>query len=266
MSGHLEASFAVGGCAGECAFHVAEHFALEERLRDASEVHRHHLLAAPRTVQVQGAGYQLLAGAVFAGDEHRGIGWRHAPHGVEHGHQLRAASHYSRAVKLRCLLFCLRFPGIERDCRAYALHQKIIVPRLGYKVERSRLHPFHGQRYASPCRDENHRHGRLKNLHLHEKFQSFLARSLAGVVHVHYYELERLAPHHGQSLLGIGGGDGLEPLALQEHAQRHAYHLVVVNNKYHIANLQFFSISLRPACGSPIRMAGSRLPDAVCVF
>ena len=61
---------------GERAAHVAEHLALEQRRRDAAEVHFHERAAAAAAVAMDGLGDQLLARAALAGDQHRRVGRR----------------------------------------------------------------------------------------------------------------------------------------------------------------------------------------------
>ena len=71
--GLLELADMVGMCIGECALHVAEQLALEESLSDGAGVDSHHWLAAAQAQGMYLAGQHVLAGAVFAGDQHRGI-------------------------------------------------------------------------------------------------------------------------------------------------------------------------------------------------
>ena len=72
--GQLEAAGLVAERAGERAFHVAEEFALEERLGHRGAIDLDHRPVAARAALVDGAGHEFLAGAAFAGDEHGGIG------------------------------------------------------------------------------------------------------------------------------------------------------------------------------------------------
>ena len=53
---------------------MAEHLALEERRRDAAEVHLDEGPARARLLRWRASATQLLAGAALAGDQHRGVG------------------------------------------------------------------------------------------------------------------------------------------------------------------------------------------------
>ncbi len=78
--GELEAADAVAQRAGERALHVAEELALEQFARDRRAVDADQRPVAPLARLVDGARDQLLAGAGFAGDHHRGVGRRHQLH------------------------------------------------------------------------------------------------------------------------------------------------------------------------------------------
>src|SRR6184192_3749889 len=67
----LEEATAVAVGAGERAAHVAEEFALEQRLRDGGAVLDEQGSVPPRTAAVDGARDQLLARAGLALDQHR---------------------------------------------------------------------------------------------------------------------------------------------------------------------------------------------------
>jgi hypothetical protein len=72
--GQLEAADAIGARVGECAFDVAEDFALEGSLGQAAGVDGDQRHARAGRGGVQQLGDDLLAGAVLAGDEHVGVG------------------------------------------------------------------------------------------------------------------------------------------------------------------------------------------------
>ena len=67
---HGEQAETIGGGAGEGAADVAEEFALDHAWRQCTETGGHKRPVPPRTVGVDGAGGQILAGAGLAGDEH----------------------------------------------------------------------------------------------------------------------------------------------------------------------------------------------------
>ena len=72
--GRLEQAGLVAVGAGERALPVAEHLGFEQRLRQRGAVDRHHLLLDAAAVRVDELRDHFLAGARFAGDEHRGVG------------------------------------------------------------------------------------------------------------------------------------------------------------------------------------------------
>ena len=67
----LEASLARADRAGEGAAHVAEELGLEQRLGNRAAVDRDEAVRAARAGVVDRARGELLAGAGFAGDQHR---------------------------------------------------------------------------------------------------------------------------------------------------------------------------------------------------
>ena len=69
----LETSVAIGDRSGEGAFEVPEQFALDEARRDGAAVHFHERAVLARAAVVDGPGDELLAGASFPRDQHRGI-------------------------------------------------------------------------------------------------------------------------------------------------------------------------------------------------
>ena len=76
-AGRLEASPLVPHGAGEGPGDVAEQLALQHALGQGRAVDRHERPVGTRAEVVDRAGDQLLAGAAFAFDEHRGLGVGH---------------------------------------------------------------------------------------------------------------------------------------------------------------------------------------------
>ena len=89
--GQFEAADAVGARIGECAFDVAEYLAFEGAFRQPAGIDGHQRHARARRSGVQQLGDDLFAGAVFAGDEHVGVG------GANLGDQLQHRLHRGRA-------------------------------------------------------------------------------------------------------------------------------------------------------------------------
>jgi len=76
--GDLEASQSPLERARERALHVPEELALHQTRRDCAAVDLDQGAATPSAARVDGARDQLLAGARLAGDQHGGVGRRHA--------------------------------------------------------------------------------------------------------------------------------------------------------------------------------------------
>ena len=70
----LETPLALGQRAGESALFVAEELALDEILRDGRAVDLDERPVGPGALAIDGPRHQLLAGAAFTLDEHRGLG------------------------------------------------------------------------------------------------------------------------------------------------------------------------------------------------
>ena len=65
------------GSPGEGPLFVAEELAFDEVFGDGGAVHLHQGLVSAAAQGMQGPGHQLLTGAIFANDEHRGVGGGH---------------------------------------------------------------------------------------------------------------------------------------------------------------------------------------------
>lgn len=87
--GNGKTPLAVGYSPGKSSLTVAEHLALEQRRRNAAEVHFDHLLILALRISVYRLGYELLAGAVLAHDKHRGIGSGDTANSIEYIEQCR---------------------------------------------------------------------------------------------------------------------------------------------------------------------------------
>ena len=72
--GNFEASLLAVLRAGERAFFMAEKFAFQQRFRQSAAMDHHERIVVARAGGVNRAGAKFLAGAAFAGDQHRGVG------------------------------------------------------------------------------------------------------------------------------------------------------------------------------------------------
>lgn len=163
--GCLEASGTVGTGIGEGTFHVAEELALEKALGDGAQVDAYQRTAAAPRQAVYFARQQVLARAVFAGDEYTGIGGAHFLYQCPYGaHGLRGSPVHCRcavaaAVGLRGGGIGLSgfrgilASGIGIEQRA---HQAGVVPRLHDEVGRAFLDARHGQVDVGIGGEEHH--------------------------------------------------------------------------------------------------------------
>ena len=76
--------------AGEAALDVAEQLRLEQRFRQAGAVDRRERVRRARAARVDAAGDDFLADAALAGDQHLGVGPRHAVDFLLQRHHHRA--------------------------------------------------------------------------------------------------------------------------------------------------------------------------------
>ena len=164
-AGRLEAALAVVARVGERAAHVAEHLAFEQRRRDAAQVHFHERRQAAPAVAVDGVGDQFLAGAAFAGDEHRRIGAR--SRGRSSAGCAAAAGprrpggrsrSWRRAPRAMPSALVAGGRGRQPEHRAHGLQDLLVRPGLGDEVGGAGLHALHGQLNRPPRRDQHHRH------------------------------------------------------------------------------------------------------------
>ena len=139
-SRHLEAPLAVRPGVGEGAAHVAEHLALEEGRGDAAEVHLDERPVLAPAVAVDRLGHQLLAGAALAGDQHRGVGRRHAADQLEDlagtagrrrsgraKSQRRSSSSRSSPAPSAALAAAARPARSRTACRSWALVHGLVM-------------------------------------------------------------------------------------------------------------------------------------------
>ncbi len=221
------------------AFDVAEEFALKEGFRDGAGVHGHHRLPAPEAVEMDFPRQDVLAGAVFAGDEHRGVGGGDFVYGfADGGHGLGTAPEHGFFASPRMTGRPLGrissqglhglVPGGGERC-----HQFFVVPGLDDEIEGSAFHPFHRQGDIGISRKEDHFHLRSHFLDFSGPVEAFVAGVDAGrEVHVqeHHVRAELLQGCHQR---GRGGkGLHLGKVQGQQNLQRPADAGVVIDNQY----------------------------------
>ena len=240
--GRLESSLAVGAGVGEGAAHVAEHLALEERRRDAAEVHLHERAAAPPAVAVNGLGNQFLARAALAAHEHRRVGVGHAAGHLQHAQQPRiTADHLAEVVaRVQFLASEHGLVGVraaaagQAEGGGHALHHLLIGPGLRDEVRRAGLHAADRQRDRAPCGEQDHGHVRPRGFQAREQVQALLARREPREVHVLDDEVE-VGPRgsRGDRLAGRGGRERGVAMLLQQQRQRRNHRRIVIDEEDH---------------------------------
>ena len=185
---------------GEGAFYVAEEFALEQRFGNGPGIHRHHRLSAAEAPGMDLPRQHILAGAVFAGDEHRGVGRGNLVHRFPDGGHRPGSAPEHGSFPLPGMTGCLawsgarrisphRFPGFVARCRQRG-HQLVIVPRLHDEVEGPAFHPFHSQLDIRIGRKQHYLHLRSHLLDFSGPVETFIAGVDAGVeVHVQQHHI-----------------------------------------------------------------------------
>ncbi len=160
--------------AGEGAALVAEELRLEQVLGDRRGVERDERARGARAVPVQGARHQLLAGAGFAGDQHRHRGTRQAADGAKHLlHGRRAPEELRDARGPR-----LAVAAAERAARrtAHQRHRLVDVEGLGQVLERPALVGRHRAAEVRVRGHHDHRQRRARIADAPQQLQSRGAR------------------------------------------------------------------------------------------
>ena len=183
--GLLELAHVVRMGIRESALDVTEQFTLEPRFGNGAGIHRHHRLSAPEAPGVDLPRQNVLAGSVFAGDEHRGIrrgnlvdGLADGRHGLggapEHGF-LRSARNDSLPPHRLAGLVPRGGEGSD---------QFLVLPGFHDEIEGAALHSFHGEGDVGIGREQDHFHFRRHLLDLPRPVEAFVAR-IDGRVEVH---------------------------------------------------------------------------------
>ena len=92
VAGLLEVAFAGADRSGKCALLVAEQLGFNEGFRNGAAGDGHKRAAGAGAEIMDGAGDQFLAGAAFAGDQHRGVEIGDAAHELIDALHLRAGA------------------------------------------------------------------------------------------------------------------------------------------------------------------------------
>ena len=157
--GHLEQPLLRHNCAGKSAFDVSKQRGFQQVGRRRSGVDRNEGPVAPRGIQVNRLGDQLLARPAFALQQHRraaGCNLRDQVENLEHGFALahdvlKVVTLFERALELNVFFF--RF--LASDGRTHVGQQFFVVPRLLDEVCGSGLHGAHRVLHRAIGRDHD---------------------------------------------------------------------------------------------------------------
>jgi len=217
---------------------TCKQLAFENSFRQAAGVYRHQGARGTQGSGVQGLRCQPLAGAVFAGNQHIGVGRsnardhvQHRPHGVRLRDQLRKALGAQSAIFSFQALALAQRPA-QLNLRFEYGRQAGVVPGFLDEVARSPAHSFHRQLHRAPRRHDDHGQRGIDRLHMLQQLQPFLpAGGVAGVVQVHQYGIEIAGLHRVYH--GGGGVDGVRLVAFpfDEKPQRFQHVRLVVGNQ-----------------------------------
>ena len=146
--------------AGEGAFFLTEQHPFEKVLLERRAVHLDEVPRCPQRIVVNRPGDQLLAGAGFTANEHRGVALGDLFDDVEDGLKRRARADDAIEVvdillgAAQVLQIVLHALDVERllDLDFHLLD----LERLLHVVERADLHRFDGRVHRSKCRHQDH--------------------------------------------------------------------------------------------------------------
>ena len=183
---------------------MAEEFAFEERFRDGSCIDGNQRLPAPKTVCMDLPRQHILTGAVFAGDEHRGIRRGNFIYRLlDYGHRFgRTPEHGSFASPFEALCHVQgntlraslwisphRFPGLIPG-RCQCRYQLLIIPRLDDKVEGPPFHSFDGKGDICIRRKKDHFHLRYHFLDFPGPVETLVAGIDTGIeIHIQQHDI-----------------------------------------------------------------------------
>ncbi len=140
---------------------------------------------------MQSLRHDFFAGAMFAGDQHIGVGRANTRDGLQHGLHGRCGGDEFRTAfgaqqarfgfqLLRPLQGAMQFDLGAQDCE-----QAFVLPRLLDEIAGAATHGFDGQPNIAPGRHHDHRHAAVESHDFREQVETFLAGGgVAGVIQV----------------------------------------------------------------------------------
>ena len=182
--------------AGEAALLVAEELAFHEFLRDRAAIHRHECLVRPRTLLMNHARHQLLAGTRFTADVNGCLA------AGELGNRIADIVH-GRGIADEAAIGDRR-PVAQLQCGTDQVAQNLQVHRLGDEIEGAGLQRFDSGPHVAVGRDHGHRNARVVLVHVANEIDAVAV----GQPHIRETEIERqfLGGRVGVTQVGHRGG------------------------------------------------------------
>ena len=210
---------------------MAEQFGFQQVLGQGGAVDRDQGLARAGAGTVDGAGHQLLAGAGFPGDEHRGLGGRHGGDDLAHGADGGAAAQDlgpgGGLAELAAQLAVLHAHAGVVHGPLQGLAQGVEVQRLGQIIVGAQAQGLHGGLHGGIGRHQHHGQGRIV---VQDAAQGVDAVH-APHAHVGQHHVVGFGAHglHGQ--VAVGRLVHAVAPGLEHHAQHAAVGIVIVNHE-----------------------------------
>jgi hypothetical protein len=227
----LDEPFLVAAGARERAFHVAEQLRFEERFGQGAAVEGDERTIAPQRIEVDGARHPFLAGARFAGHEHRALGAGDLLDELEDREHLLAApddvgelvARAERPLQQHVLL-----PEAALLEGVADLHLQLVdVERLAEVVVGSQPHRFDGGVGRREGGNHDAEHVLIDALGGPQYFDA----AHVGHLDVGNEEVEAAALELVDRLLAVFGKDDIVPLAAQHDRQQLAHRPLVVHDE-----------------------------------
>ena len=229
--GDFKEAFLGGDGRGECALDVAEERGFKQLAGHGAGVDGDEGLVFARRVGVDGLGDELLAGAAFALDEHRGAAGRHLGDKVEDlEHDLAFAHDVGEVVALlegALELEVLFFGAMAGDGGADVGQQLFVVPGLLDEVFRAGADGFDDVVHGAVGGDHDDGQLGLALLDLRQQFEA----ALAGQGQVEQHQVEVFLLQNAQPLVAVGGHSDRVPLQREQHFERFADGGLVVDDQ-----------------------------------
>src|SRR5439155_1630422 len=202
---------------------------LDQLRRDRRAVHLHERLVGAGRERVEGAGDQLFAGAVFAGDEHARRGGRHLLDALDHAlHGPARAHHLVLGVHLGLEPHVLAGEVYVLEGVAQREQDAVRVERLLEEIVGAELGRFDGGLDGAVARDHHDLRARVELAQLAQRLEA---------VHALHLDVEQheVGPELGVEAQRLGAGGArahFEVLVLEQLGQRLTDALLVVHDQH----------------------------------